>query len=294
VNGNIGDAGFLRDNGRTRCDDDGGSTSPCPAWVSDFRLDTYEITVGRFRKFLDAGRGTQAAPPDPGAGAHPSRPDTGWDSSWNASLAPDTGSLTGGLASCGAWTTWTVQPGPNEDRPVNCLNWYEFFAFCIWDGGRLPTELEWDYAAAGGTDQRPYPWSTSPSDTLINCSYANYEGYGADGGEATGTGLCTPDGGDRYPLDFITVGALPKGNGRWGHADLSGNLWEFVFDTWNPTGNYPTAECSDCLDVAPSPERVMRNGAAGYTAQDVLTSSRGSVIAAYHFFNGGARCARAP
>jgi len=37
-----------------------------PATVTDFKLDVYEVTVGRFRRFVDAGRGTQAEPPQHG------------------------------------------------------------------------------------------------------------------------------------------------------------------------------------------------------------------------------------
>ena len=38
-----------------------------PATVSMFRLDKYEVTVGRFRAFVDAGMGTQSKPPVAGA-----------------------------------------------------------------------------------------------------------------------------------------------------------------------------------------------------------------------------------
>src|SRR6187549_509212 len=34
-----------------------------PATVSDFYLDKYEVTVGRFRAFVDAGMGTRKNPP---------------------------------------------------------------------------------------------------------------------------------------------------------------------------------------------------------------------------------------
>jgi len=39
--------------------------------AGELRLDTYEVTVGRFRKFVMAGQGTQANPPVSGVGTHP-------------------------------------------------------------------------------------------------------------------------------------------------------------------------------------------------------------------------------
>ena len=61
-----------------------------PATVSDFYLDKYEITVGRFRAFVNAGLGTQKTPPAAGSGAHPKIAGSGWSSRWNARLALDT------------------------------------------------------------------------------------------------------------------------------------------------------------------------------------------------------------
>ncbi len=130
-----------------------------PATVSDFRLDTYEVTVGRFRKFVEAGLGNQGKPPQAGAGANPYIANSGWDPAWNASLAVDTNGLKAALKCSVTYQTWTDNPAGAEARPINCVDWFEAFAFCAWDGGFLPTEAEWNYAAAGGAEQRPYPWS---------------------------------------------------------------------------------------------------------------------------------------
>src|SRR5678816_4356568 len=67
-----------------------------PATVGDFRLDTYEITVGRFRQFVTARMGTQTTPPAAGAGARMLNGiagQGGWDPSWNGGLTSDTSTL---------------------------------------------------------------------------------------------------------------------------------------------------------------------------------------------------------
>src|SRR5581483_11142627 len=47
------------------------------ATLPSFRLDRFEVTVGRFRQFWKAGQGTQQQPPAPGSGADPFVPNSG-------------------------------------------------------------------------------------------------------------------------------------------------------------------------------------------------------------------------
>src|SRR5207244_10081622 len=73
---------------------DGGYDDPSfAATVSDFRLDRYEVTVGRFRRFVEAGQGTQASPPPQNAGGRINLATSGWDSSFNSHLAADSAAL---------------------------------------------------------------------------------------------------------------------------------------------------------------------------------------------------------
>ena len=74
---------------------------------------------------------------------------------WFAKMAetqPDEVALEASLACDEKFKTWTDVPGDNEARPINCITWWEALAFCIWDGGFLPSAAEWNYAAAGGSD----------------------------------------------------------------------------------------------------------------------------------------------
>jgi formylglycine-generating enzyme len=252
-----------------------------PATISDFRLDTYEVTVGRFRQFIAA---TVAGwSPPPGSGIHTSlshglfdantsAPEGGWQSEWDAGIYHTQDAWNATLA-CETSSSWTANAGTNEHLPIGCVSWFQAYAFCIWDGGYLPSEAEWNYAAAGGSEQRVYPWSTPATSSAIDCTYANI----ADCVSA-----------------LLPVGALsPKGDGRWGQADLTGNVNEWVLDEY---AAYPVP-CIDCARVSSGTPSTTRRAIRGGTLQFpavVVVSARFSDDPHAGGVLTGVRCARSP
>ncbi|MEJ7728696.1 MAG: SUMF1/EgtB/PvdO family nonheme iron enzyme [Polyangiaceae bacterium] len=238
------------------------------ATVSSFLLDRYEVTVGRFRNWV-AAYDQSGAKPQPGSGANPANPaDMGWDSQWDAALPSNKAALLGSLA-CGA-ASWTTSPGSNEDKPINCIDWYIAGAFCIWDGGRLPTEAEWNYAAAGGDEQRAYPWSTPPQFKQIGPRYAVY----------STTALA--------PVGSI----VGSGDGKWGQRDLGGNVWEWVQDYF--VDPYASTVCIDCAMLSPTERRTYRGGGYSSSAASVRVAYRESADPDGEAQSLGVRCARTP
>ena len=254
-----------------------------PATVSDFKLDKYEITVGRFRQFVaawDAGwrpaqgdgkhrhlNGGQGLADFGNVGSY----EAGWNTSWASNLAAAKSAWDTNLASflCSS-SAWTSAAGPNEKRPINCVEWYEVAAFCIWDGGFLPSEAEWNYAAAGGSEQRAYPWSSPSTSTTIDATYAVYA-----------TGGTTAEVGSKST----------KGNGKWGQADLAGNVREWNLDLYSSPY---VAGCDNCAMLASSSTRVVRGSDSGESASTLLASLRGWATPTVRVGMNGARCSRTP
>jgi formylglycine-generating enzyme required for sulfatase activity len=170
------------------------------------------------------------------------------------------------------YQTWTDTAGSNESKPVNCLDWYTAFAFCAWDGGWLPTEAEWNYAAAGGSEQRYYPWSSPPTSTTIDASYAVYASLGVETGAQN-------------------VGSKsPKDDGKWGQSDLAGNVGEWMLDWYADT--YPMP-CENCADLAATFTRVDRGGCfLNIASENLRSAERYGGYPDNRSDVGGARCGR--
>lgn len=249
--------------------------------VSSFRLDRFEVVVGRFRRFTAAYEAWRiAGNPLAGAGAHPQIANSGWDTAWAASLPASAAALKS-IVKCNMdYGTWRDDASAGgETLPMNCISWYEAFAFCIWDGGRLPTEAEWEYAAAGGNNDYLYPWGSTPVPDNLDGSYAIYNCLG-DG--VTG---CAP-------ADIRPVGSKPLGQGRYLQRDLSGSLFEWVLDVF---GAYPTSERTNFANLSDSNFRVARGGNWSSTGADIRAATRHNRDAADRYYGiYGIRCARTP
>jgi sulfatase modifying factor 1 len=281
---------------RTYTNTGGGPTGEADlASVSRFRLDKYLVTVGRFRQFVAAWNGGAGWVPPAGSGKHThvnggngltatgGGYETGWMASDDANIAPTnanlacTGPLFAHLAAGSHYGTWTPSAGSQESMPITCVNWFEAYAFCIWDGGFLPSEAEFGYVAAGGSDQRAYPWgSTDPG---AGYQYAVYACY-----YPSGSGTCTG------VVNIAPVGTATLGAGLWGHLDLAGTLWEWNLDFYAPYVN----PCADCADLTPASARVTQGGNfnTGTSAFPPLRHANNPADQGAYAY--GVRCARAP
>lgn len=95
-----------------------------------------------------------------------------------------------------------------EQEPVVWVSLEDARAYAQWAGKRLPTDVEWQYAAQGD-DGRTYPWGNSFDSTRCNC----------------GVGRPTQ------------VDAYPTGKSPFGVEDLIGNVWQLTDDVYD-NGSY--------------------------------------------------------
>jgi formylglycine-generating enzyme required for sulfatase activity len=246
--------------------------------VSAFALDAYEVSVARFRVFwsarqADGGASIRARPI-----AYPNGTSVAWG---RAGIGPLTG-----IELC----NWSESPDAGASReahPINCVDWWTAQEFCVWDGGRLPTETEWEYAArgrsaAGLSPGRLYPWGdAAPAPT---CDRARWN-----------RAMCSGEG----SAPTRPVGSFPTGASA-GLFDLAGNVREWTADTLEEYNTAPLCSrrrdardplCHDATD--PSAYRVFRGGSwDNNNDTELRATSRVSIGAGERLNSLGFRCAR--
>ncbi|MDX1385884.1 MAG: SUMF1/EgtB/PvdO family nonheme iron enzyme, partial [Thermoanaerobaculia bacterium] len=103
----------------------------------------------------------------------------------------------------------------HPDRPVVSVTWGEAVAYAEWRGKRLPTLAEW-HRAAGGLENRPFPWTADPDAPVLgNVAHPRRPG----------------DGRQRWLnyLDFTdAVTSHPEARTPEGIHHLFGNVWEWT------------------------------------------------------------------
>ncbi len=165
---------------------------------------------------------------------------------------------------------WRRQPGGGWERrdfdrwvdlephrAVIHVNWYEADAYCRWSGRRLPTEAEWEAAAAaestpgGGFSgrKRRFPWGDEPpSPTRANL---DWRGMGT-----------------------IDVGALPEGDSPCGCRQMIGNVWEWTSTDFHPYPGFTPDPYADYSEPWFGTRKVMRGGCWATRTRLIRTNYR--------------------
>jgi formylglycine-generating enzyme required for sulfatase activity len=202
--------------------------------VSSFYVDRLEVTNEEYRNFLDGLSGQEREEHVPDS--------TAW----------------GGSVSNAGWRAY-FYGSERSDYPVVAVTWSDAKAFCKWEGKRLPTEAEWEYAARAGRVGGVYPWAGfSPRDPQGRY-LANFN-PGRQGQAADGYAFTAP------------VGSYPPN--QWGLHDVAGNVAEWVKDAYTPS--YSALSGLDPVYEDPEENRrVVRGGSWSSNAFQIGVGVRG-------------------
>jgi len=164
--------------------------------VLSFMLDPTEVTLKKYRVCVDAGVCT---PPATAGGCN-----------WG--------------------------PTEKDDFPVNCVSYEQATQYCSFLCARLPTEIEWEYAARG-ENSRAYPWGDEPP------------------GRSSKSALCLLNTNCKVAQYVSTLMGSPSVPGLY---DMAGNVWEWTTSAW--PCKYPLDRKDPSCGLMTPTERVVRGG----------------------------------
>ncbi len=201
--------------------------------IKPFRIARAAVSYGDYAEFVEAGGYQQRDYWD----------DEGWAWREQAGLQqPIYWRREGGAWQIRQFDQWKTMP---LNAALIHVCWYEAQAYCRWAGRRLPSEAEWEVAAAGqpaadgkqlSAQKRYFPWG----DKEPTAAHANLDGV------ALGT---------------IDVGALAAGDSAFGCRQMIGNVWEWTQDTFNPYPGFEPDMYQDYSQPLFGITKVLRGGA---------------------------------
>ncbi|NNC68412.1 MAG: ergothioneine biosynthesis protein EgtB [Gammaproteobacteria bacterium] len=134
--------------------------------------------------------------------------------------------------------TFDVWESLRPSHAVMHVSWYEAVAFCKWSNRRLPTEAEWEFAAASN----PNVAKDNHYEKIIN----------PDGIDANLD--CTN-------LGTVNVAAFPKSDNAFGCRQMFGNVWEWTSSTFKPYPGFSPDWYSEYSRPLFEQTKVLRGGA---------------------------------
>lgn len=126
------------------------------------------------------------------------------------------------------WVNGEIPKG-QENYPVVNVSYEDAQAYATWAGKRLPTEVEWQYAAQT-SDLKEWPWNQrTPVKRVEEVITSTLTVISIQGIDST---VCNLGNGELYP-----VGKYPKGANDFGLEDLVGCVWQLTNDVYQ-SGSY--------------------------------------------------------
>jgi formylglycine-generating enzyme required for sulfatase activity len=226
--------------------------------VSSFYLDKYEVTQASYHAVMNSNPSH-----DNGVGDNFPVYYVNW---FNAIEYCNRRSLSEGLIPCYSYSSYGTDP---DAWPTgwNLLNANHLNIACNWSaqGYRLPTEMEWMFAARGGNQTHGYTYSGS--NDIDSVAW-----YDVNANETHEAGT--------------------KAGNELSLFDLSGNVREWC---WDISANYPTGDQTDPTGPATGVTRVKRGGSFWDAAAGCAVTYRsGNTPDVIHQNSGFRVCRRVP
>jgi formylglycine-generating enzyme required for sulfatase activity len=206
-------------------------------FVDGFWMDKTEVTNEQFARFVKATGHVTVAEKPPDYDTIVKQQPPGTPPPRKEDLVP--GSLVftapagkvplNNVAQWWKWTPgacWKHPEGPGshlkgrEKHPVVHIAYDDAVAYAKWAGKRLPTEAEWEFAARGGLDRKKFTWGDEykpGGKSMANTWQGEFPSRNTLEDRFAGT---------------APVGSFPA-NG-FGLHDMSGNVWEWCADWYQP------------------------------------------------------------
>ena len=160
----------------------------------------------------------------------------------------------------------SMPPAPNfnrewrkKDHPMVAATWAEAEAFCVWSGGRLPSEAEWEYAARAGKA------NAASAEADVVAWHAGNSGSG------------THEVGSRAP-------------NVWGLFDMLGNAAEWCGDWYGES--YGIGPRADPRGPQGGRARVVRGGSWETNGKELRVADRSRLLPGMRNRNVGFRCVK--
>jgi formylglycine-generating enzyme required for sulfatase activity len=228
--------------------------------VEPFFMDRFEMSVGRFRDALARGFVPASGMP----------------------LANDNAALVENVPR--GMCTWSTVDVGRERHPLSCVSWATAHELCLFLGGDLPTEEQWEYAATAAGRQREtrYPWGNG----VPTCATTVFSRTSSPTAQCAG-GAIGP-----VPVDD---GALVAGDVTpLGIVGLAGNLEELLASPFVPYSDrvWREAGLRRPVEESDAPLRSARGADWAFDLVYATASTRRSEPATARYSNVGFRCAR--